>query len=259
LDELLVEKDGSGVVVATLNRPKKRNAVSLALWKRLRETFEEFAADDSVRAVVLTGAAGHFSAGADISEFEDVRANAEMAASYEAEVERCYEAIFSLPKPTVAAIDGYAVGGGCALAMVCDFRVASTRAAFGIPAAKLGIVYSPRECRLLQSLVGIANAKRILFTGELVDAAKAHAMGLVDEVGEAEPTESARALAAGMARNAPLAIAGMKLTLNAIEHDTLDGDRERIEAITNRAFDSEDYQEGARAFMEKRPPSFTGR
>lgn len=256
---MLIERRDPGIAVVTINRPRRRNAISLALWRELRSTFEAFADAKDVRAVILTGAEGHFSAGADISEFSDLRADSEMGRVYEAEVEGCYEAIFSLPKPTVAAVDGYAVGGGCALAMACDFRVASPRAEFGIPAARLGIVYSPRECRMLQVLVGTAQAKRILFSGKTVPAQRALEIGLVDELSHADPVAAAADLLEGMAANAPIAVAGMKLTLNAISQDLLEIQQASIQQITDRALDSEDYREGARAFLEKRKPSFVGR
>lgn len=256
--DLLIERRDSGIAVVTINRPRRRNAISSSLWRELRSTFESFADAQDVRAVILTGAEGHFSAGADISEFSELRADSEMGQVYETDVEACYEAIFSLPKPTVAAVDGYAVGGGCALAMTCDFRVSSPRAAFGIPAARLGIVYSPRECRMLQTLVGIANAKRILFSGDTVPAGRALEIGLVDELSDDDPVAAAAGLLKGMADNAPIAIAGMKLTLNAIAHDRLDDQEASIREITDRAFDSEDYREGAKAFIEKRKPAFVG-
>jgi len=259
LPDLIIEHLDSRIAVVTVNRPQRRNAINLSLWRELRSTFETFANEPDVRGVILTGADGHFSSGADISEFSKLRADSEMGQAYETDVEACYEAIFSLPKPTVAAVDGYAVGGGCALAMTCDFRVASRRAAFGIPAARLGIVYSPRECRMLQTLVGNANAKRILFSGDTVPAQRALEIGLVDELTEADPVAAAAGLLKGMAAKAPIAIAGMKLTLNAIAHDRLKDQEANIHELTARAFDSEDYREGARAFLEKREPSFVGR
>ena len=222
-------------------------------------SFAELARAREVRLVILTGAAGHFSAGADISEFSHSRADEESGAAYERQVEACYAAIQALPQPSIAAIHGYCVGGGCALAMACDFRVALADARLGIPAAKLGTIYSVRECQLLLSLVGLANAKRILFAGDLVDAAEAARMGLVDKVVEGEVVEAALAFAGSMVGNAPLSIAGAKLTLDALARGEVERNAAKIEALVRRAFESADYKEGAKAFMDKRRPHFVGR
>src|SRR5262249_19266873 len=151
-------------------RPAKRNAVSLAMWTELDRLFQDFARRSEVRGVILTGAGGHFSAGADISEFATLRADAGQGEAYERQVDGAAIAIRALPKPRVAAIDGFCVGGGLALAMACDFRVAASGARFAVPAARLGIVYNVIDCRNLADLVGTANAKRILFGGAQFDA-----------------------------------------------------------------------------------------
>lgn len=257
--DLRIERRDSVIAVVTLKRPERRNALNLALWRNLEATCRALGEDGDVRAVILTGAGGNFCSGADISEFSSVRANREMGEAYERDVEAAYEALTDLPKPVVAAVAGHAVGGGCALAMACDFRVAAHSASFAIPAARLGIVYSPRECRMLETLVGLPNAKRILFSGQPVKAEAALAMGLVDQLTDANPVDAAIELAGMMAGNAPIAIAGMKLTLNAIAHGRLEERQAEIQEITGRAFNSEDYREGAQAFLEKRRPNFAGR
>ena len=262
MSDILVRTDEpASVAVVTLNRPARRNAVSLAMWRALRSTFDGLSDDPAVRLVILTGAGGHFCAGADISEFAAVRGDAAAGAAYEEAVDACYGALGALGKPTVAAVSGYCVGGGCALAMACDFRVADRTARFGIPAARLGVVYTVRECRLLLALVGLTAAKRILFGGEILGVDEAARVGLVDAVtGEGgDVTQAAVGFAGGMAENAPLSVAGAKLILDAIAHDRVEAEADAIGALMRRAMDSEDYREGARAFMEKRRPVFTGR
>jgi enoyl-CoA hydratase/carnithine racemase len=257
--DLLVRTGPDSIAVVTLNRPARRNAVSLAMWRELQLIFRRLSDARDVRLVILTGAGGHFCAGADISEFAAVRGDAAAGRAYEEAVDNCYEVLSGLSKPTVAAISGACVGGGCALAMACDFRIADGTARFGIPAARLGVVYSVRECRMLLSLVGLAGAKRILFGGEIVGVAEAMRLGLVDGMAEGDVVRAAVDFAGPMRENAPLSIAGAKLILNALARDDVEAKAEAIEALIDRALESEDAKEGARAFMEKRRPAFTGR
>ena len=251
---ILVER--GRVAVVTLNRPSRINAVTFAMWRELGALFRSFAEDGEVRAVVLTGAGGHFSSGADISEFAEVRDTAEASVEYEAAGDAASRAIMELPKPVVAALSGYCVGGGLALAMACDLRIADATAKLGIPAARLGIVYGPLDTRNLLSLVGLANAKRVLFTGSRFDAAAAERMGLIDELSP-EPLGAAKALAAEMAANAPLSLAGAKAILGALAEGR--EDEAAIQALVDRAAASADYAEGRAAFAAKRAPIFTGR
>ncbi|MGH7003066.1 MAG: enoyl-CoA hydratase-related protein, partial [Alphaproteobacteria bacterium] len=208
-----------------------------------------------VRAVILTGAAGHFCAGADISEFDSTRQDAKSGDAYTRAVDGSAEAILALDKPVVAAIDGSCFGGGCGLAMDCDFRIASKGARFAIPAAKLNIVYNARDTRNLLSLVGPAHAKRILFTGDAVDAETALCIRLIDEIAE-KPLEAARRLALRIAENAPFSVAGAKKILAALVAGKPADDLGEL--LSRRALESEDYKEGRRAFNEKRKPRFTG-
>ena len=145
MDELSVTTSDDGVATVCINRPSKRNAVSLAMWQELGDTFESLAHDDGARVVILTGAGGHFCAGADISEFSEVRADAASGQHYDEVGDRCSKNLMELPKPTIAAVSGYCVGGGCGLALCCDFRVADGSARFGIPAARLGVMYGDRK------------------------------------------------------------------------------------------------------------------
>ncbi|HEV2301592.1 MAG TPA: enoyl-CoA hydratase-related protein [Stellaceae bacterium] len=259
MSEIVVSRPKPGVAAVTIDRPARRNALDRAAWRGLAGAFRTLAAAPEVRLVVLTGAGGHFCAGADISEFARLRADSASGALYEREVAAAYEAIRALPQPSVAAIAGYCAGGGCAIALCCDFRIMHAGARFGIPAARLGTVYTVEECRLLLTVVGLANAKRILYGGGFFDAAAAREMGFADRVVEGEFFESAIDFAADMAANAPLALAGTKAILQALADGEEEGRREEIEALIRHALDSEDYREGAAAFLEKRPPQFTGR
>jgi enoyl-CoA hydratase/carnithine racemase len=256
--DIVVTTDATGVARLTLDRPARRNALTGAMWRELTRIVAELSASDTVRVVVLTGAGDHFSAGADISEFGAARTGAAAAQAYEGDVDACMVAIAACPKPTIAAVRGFCLGGGCGLAMACDFRLADRTARFGIPAARLGIVYGIPESRLLLALVGLANAKRILFTAERFDAVEAARIGFVDQVVDGSLEEATAAFAATLAGNAPLSIAGAKLILTALAAGEVAERRAEIEAMAARADESEDFREGVRAFLEKRPPRFTG-
>ena len=259
MEHIRVERDWGPVAVVTVDRPKRRNALNLAMWRALGETFARLGADAGVRVVVFTGAGGHFSAGADIKEFADLRADAAQGLVYDKITDGCTEALMALTKPTIAAVDGYCLGGGCGLALACDFRVAGPTAAFGIPAARLGIVYGLVETRNLRNAVGHAKAKEILFSGARIDAAEAYRIGLADRLAEGPALEAALAFAETMAASAPRTVAGAKLATELLSHtDDPDGEA-ALDRLAAEAFDSEDYAEGRRAFAEKRPPAFTGR
>ena len=258
---ILLERDDPIVPVVRIGQPAKRNAMTLDMWRQLGEAFTELADDADARCIILAGAGGHFCSGADISEFGEVRSTPEQGEAYEAVVEACGEAIATIGKPTIAAISGICIGGGFALAQTCDFRVAEPGATFAIPAARLGIVYSRQECQTLLSLVGLAKAKEILFTAERFDGAEAHRIGFVDRLtaAGADPLGPARDFARRMSANAPLAIKGAKLMLNALAAGEGDAQARALADIGLQALASDDYKEGVAAFAERRVPRFSGR
>lgn len=254
MSDILCEVD-DGLAVVTLNRPSSRNSMTLAMWRGIGDIFRDLDGNRAVRAVVLTGAGEDFSAGADIGEFASIRDNKAQSAAYEVAVDDGCGAIAATAKPVIAACRGYCLGGGAHLAMSCDFRFAAPSAIFGIPAAKLSIVYGVAGTRKLLALVGLAEAKRIMFSGDRFDAAKARAIGFVDELAD-DPLAAARAYAAKLGGSAPLTIAGAKYILNGTALGTFEP--AEAQRLIDAASASRDYAEGRAAFAEKRPPRFTG-
>jgi enoyl-CoA hydratase/carnithine racemase len=250
-------KRRDGIAHVVLNRPSVRNAVTLAMWRELAEIFARFAAEQDLRAVVLTGEGKDFSVGADISEFDKIRNGSQQSADYEVAVDACSSAISELRKPVVAAISGYCLGGGCHLALACDFRFADRTTTVGIPSAKLSIIYGIRSVQRLLALVGVANAKRILYSGDRYPAEQARSMGLIDEIHD-DALVAAGQFVERLAANAPLSVAGAKYMLNGLAMGTGTLDLTTAQRLIDAASDSEDFREGRRAFAEKRPPRFRG-
>lgn len=256
--DILTEVDESGLLVVTLNRPEKNNAMRLDMWRELGEIFSAVEKAVEVHGVILTGAGGNFCSGADISEFDDVRSTPEQGMEYDRINDEAVLAIRDCPKPVCAAISGYAVGGGMSLALACDFRVSETTAKMGITAGRLGLVYSIMDCSLLMEKVGLTNSKRILMGSDIFDYKMAKSLGLVDFSAKENALVSAREVLAPMMRNAPLSQAGNKAILNAIAVGAQDVKRNELEQLISEAFDSEDYLEGRRAFKDRRQPNFKG-
>ncbi|MEQ1610036.1 MAG: enoyl-CoA hydratase-related protein [Hyphomonadaceae bacterium] len=246
------------IATVTLDRPAKRNAMSLQMWKDVTRIFASLGSDPEVRAIILTGAGRDFSVGADIAEFGAVRDTLEQSIAYEVAVDASSDAIAGAGKPTIAVISGYCLGGGCHLSMACDFRFATPSAIFGIPAARLSIVYGVRSTQRLFALVGAAHAKRILYASDRFDAVRAREIGFVDEVAE-DALGEARTFAARVAENAPLSIAGAKHILDGLSMGSGALDLSLAQRLIDEASRSQDYQEGRQAFAEGRPPRFEGR
>jgi enoyl-CoA hydratase/carnithine racemase len=256
---LAARRDAVGVV--TFNQPEKRNAVSVEMWHGLAELLGEFEADDAVRVVVLTGAGTQaFVSGADISQFEQQRASAEAQRAYDAQTASGREKLAHFSKPTIAMIRGYCLGGGLAIAMLTDLRIASAESQFGIPAARLGLAYGFEGLRRLVSLVGQANARMLMYTAERIDAHEASRIGLINRVVPADELESTVfELATTIAANAPLSVAAAKMAIDQVLLDPQQRDLDMLALALARCFDSEDFREGRAAFLEKRRPNFTGR
>lgn len=259
-DKIVVEKS-AGVGRLMFNQPHKHNAISFEMWQGISLAMGEFAADDSVRVVVLSGAGEKaFSAGADISQFADKRASKDGIEEYERAALKAHDDLVCIDKPTIAMIQGYCIGGGAGVALCCDLRIASDDARFAIPAAKLGLAYRWDDVYPLVQLVGASFAKEILFTARQFSAAEALNMGLVNRVvARAELEACVNEYAERMASNAPLTIRTAKRTIGEALKDPADRDLGKVRELVDECFASEDYAEGRKAFMEKRKPAFKGR
>ncbi len=244
------------VIFLTLNRPAKKNALTLAMWDAIPELLAQAVQMQGARALVVRGEGGVFAAGADIAEFETTYATAEAALANHMRIQAAMTALESFPLPTLAMIEGACVGGGCGLALCCDLRFAASTARFGITPAKLGLVYGVGDTRRLVQAVGLSAAKDILFSGRLMDAAEAHRLGLVDRVvsaealaGETQAYVDALAHASSFSAKATKAIVA-----RLREGQTEDDDASR--ALFASAFSGGDFQEGFAAFQQKRSPRF---
>lgn len=246
----------------TFNHPERRNAMSLDMWQGLGKVAEAFERDPQVRAVVMRGAGGKaFVSGADISEFDQHRADAAQKKTYDEIASRGHAGLASLSKPLIAMVDGFCVGGGLAIALAADVRFAASGSGFSIPAARLGLGYDYRGVAALARSVGPSVAKDMLFSARFVDAEEALRIGLVNFLVDAKLLEERVAsYAAQIAANAPLAVHAAKKAVQAFEHyaDSPQG-AEDVADLVLRCFDSEDYREGRRAFLTKQIPHFHGR
>jgi len=256
---LRLERDGD-IAFIVADNPSRMNALTAAMWKALPELIADAESDAAIRVIVLRGAGERaFSAGADISEFDSARSG-DKAAAYDALNDGAFRALSGCAKPTIAMIHGFCLGGGLGLALCTDIRIADDKAEFAIPAAKLGIGYNARWVRPLLAAVPPARAKEMLFTGRRFKVAEAAAMGLVNAVVPAsELGASTRALASEIAGNAPLTLRAAKRVIDALVRHPEAADMRELDALVATCFDSEDYAEGRRAFLEKRKPRFHGR
>jgi enoyl-CoA hydratase len=258
-DKMLSRKEG-GVGIVTFNNPERHNAVSLEMWEATTSILNGFAADPDIRVVVLNGAGGKaFVSGADISKFGSERATMEAVRAYNTKTDATYASIAEFPKPTIAMIQGYCIGGGLGLATCCDLRIASDNSRFAVPAAKLGLGYGYNGLKRLVDIVGPSFAKEIFYTARQFDAEEARVMGLVNRVVPAAEFESyVKSVTDMISANAPLTIKAVKYTVAQVMTDESKKNLARASEMVEQCFASRDYTEGRTAFMEKRKPVFTG-
>jgi enoyl-CoA hydratase/carnithine racemase len=256
---ILVAHGDGGIVTVTIDRPDKKNALTLSMWQALAAAFAEAGADPAVRVVVLTGAGDDFCAGADIAEFGDLRGAAASARAYEAANSAAFRAIREAGVPTIAAIAGICFGGGFGIAAACDLRIATEDARFSVPAARLGLAYPQDAMQDIVRACGAQTARYLAFSAARLTAAQALAAGILLETVADRPALSARAgaVAAAIAANAPLSVRASKASIAAAEsRDPAEAARAR--ALGDATFDSADYAEGRQAFAERRAPRFSG-
>jgi enoyl-CoA hydratase/carnithine racemase len=258
--KILTRMDGK-VGLITFNQPERHNAISVEMWEGLEQVLAAWEVNEDLRVVVLTGAGDKaFISGADISQFEKLRGDADAQREYDRLTSGGRNKLAAFPKPIIARIRGYCLGGGLAVAMQADVRVAAEDSQFGIPAARLGIAYGFQNVQALVSLVGPAHARMLLYTGVKISSAEAARIGLVNQVVPTESLEVVVAdLARGIADNAPLSVRASKLTIDQALRDPSDRDMGGVTKAGADCLNSEDYREGRAAFLEKRPPKFRGR
>jgi enoyl-CoA hydratase/carnithine racemase len=260
-DNKILSAKKNGVGYLTFNNPERLNAISKEMTQAAAEVMEDFAADNAVRVVILTGAGKKaFISGGDISKFEKARSTAEQLVEYNKVSARFRMALRGIGKPTIAMIRGWCLGGGLAVALNCDFRICTEDSHFGVPAARLGIGYGAESLGQLVELCGPAVTKEILFTARRYTAAEALRVGLVNQVVQAGMLESfVNSYAETMVDNAPLSILASKRVIDEYVKDAKDRNIALCEKVVADCFGSQDYIEGRRAFMEKRKPVFNGR
>ena len=258
-DKIIVEQTGA-ILRITFNQPEKRNAVSLEMWEAVEAALSKYASDASVRVLIMSGAGGKaFVSGADISKFESERSSAEAVEHYNATTKKVYDMVEAFPKPTIAQIDGFCIGGGVALSVCCDIRICGESSAFAIPAARLGLGYGLRGINRLANLVGPAFAKEIFFTARRYNAEEVLRIGLVNHVVEdGKVVTMAEEMALQIIENAPMTVDAVKFIANQTRMDESQRDLEACDAMVQACFSSADYIEGRRAFMERRKPVWQG-
>jgi len=257
-ERIIAKKDGATAWLI-FNNPERRNAVSVDMWEAIPGVLEKFNADPEVRVLVLAGAGDKaFVSGADISQFESQRGSADAVQRYEELAEGAQLKLQTFDKPTVAMIRGYCLGAGVNIANVCDLRIASQDARLGIPAAKMGLGYRASSMKNLVDVIGAANAREVMITGRQFTGAEAREMGWVNKVVENDQLEQAvRELCDTIGANAPLTMRAAKRIIREVSRNEYDV--EKCRAWMKECFDSADYKEGRKAFMEKRKPVFTGK
>lgn len=255
-EDLLVERDGA-VATLTLNRPQSHNAISMEMYRALPEVVASIEDDRSVKVLVVRGAGEKsFASGADITEFERERSDATKAKNYNEKVAAAEEALEGMTKPTIAMIHGYCIGGGAGLALSCDLRFADTRARFAITPAKLGLVYSLASTKRVVDLAGPSRAKWILMSGQQIQAQRAVELGLFDELVEPEDLGAyTYDFTRTITSRAQFSVRSGKEMVRRVVGGQVQDDDATVQ-IRNSSFDTEDFAEGVRSFMAKRPPEF---
>ncbi|RFB06272.1 enoyl-CoA hydratase [Parvularcula marina] len=259
-DRILTKKDGQ-IGHLIFNNPDKLNAISLDMWEGMGKAVDAFEKDDDIRVIVCSGAGGKsFIAGADVSKYEEERMGENAQEHYAKTGERALSALYNSTKVTIAAIDGWCIGGGISVAVSCDLRYCSTKSEFAQPAMRYGIGYRYGSLRRLVDIVGVPTTKEMLLGGRRLKADEAYTKGLVGKViEEADYQAFIDDIAGKIAIGAPLTAQQVKFTLGEIVKDPSDRDLERCEAMFQTCYASADYKEGIRAFSEKRKPVFTGK
>jgi enoyl-CoA hydratase len=256
-ENVLIEKRGR-IAIVTVNRPDKLNALNIATRKEILVAFEQLKGDDDVRVVIITGAGEKsFIAGADINEFAGMTAIKQRDVMKSG---RAFDSVEDFPKPVIAMINGFALGGGCELAMSCDIRIASSKAKLGQPEIKLGIIPGGGGTQRMTRLIGEAKAMELILTGDMISAEEARQLGLVNHVFAPEELEAkTMELANRIADLSPVALAMAKASVkNASRMNLREGLDSEIDLFA-LCFSSEDKEEGVRAFIEKRKPDFKGK
>jgi len=259
-DRLLARKDGA-IGRLIFNNPDKLNAISLDMWQALGDHMADFDADPQIRVIVVSGAGGKsFIAGADVSKYEEERMGEDSAEHYARTGEIGLKRLYVSEKVTIAAINGFCIGGGISVAVSCDIRICTPKSLFGQPAARYGIGYRYGSLRRVVDIIGAAATKELLLGGGQFDANAAAAKGMVSRVVAEEEFEAhIEKLANSIAAGAPLTLKQIKFTLNEIVKDPAERDLDRCEAMFQTCYASDDYREGIRAFAEKRKPVFQGK
>ena len=240
-----------------LNNVARRNAMTRAMWRDLTDLFTQLSRNSDIRAAIISGSDGNFAAGADISEFKEVRQSGESAVKYDENTEAALCAIDDVPFVTIAAIDGFCIGGGISIASACDIRLSTPEAKFKLPPARLAIAYPFDSLVRMVRIIGVANCKRMLLTADNFEATAMEVYGFV-EVVEGDVLDVALSMALRISTNAPLSITATKKILSAIEGESLEAARGVANAQRDLTLSSNDYAEALKAFIEKREPRFRG-